>query len=127
MSNSASKEKARRWRDHFLPAFFGFFSDTAAPAALLFLLLAQKKNRRAAAIAATTTGTAIAAFKAGEHEMRLQEFSETVTAPSLVLLAVLEGLPVILPEAPLPEAVERVVAVEPVAATVALASPEVVD
>lgn len=76
----------------------------------------------------------MAAFKAGEHEMLLQEFSETVTAPSLVLLAalvaVLEGLPVILPDAPLPEAevrVAKVVAAEPVAATVALASPEVVD
>lgn len=117
-----------------MPAFFGFFPDTGALAALLFIRLARMKNRRAATIAAATTGTAMAVFKPGEHGMLLQEFSEAVTAPSVVLLAalltVLEGLPVILPDASLPEArvrVAKVMAAEPVAATVALTSLELVD
>lgn len=88
MSNSASKEKARKCRDHFLPAFFAFFSDTAAPSPRVrfFLLLAKNKNKKRPTRAATTSGTATAALSAEEHEMLSHLLWETVTAP-LVLLA----------------------------------------
>lgn len=87
ISSSASKEKARRCRDHFFLGFLGCFSEAAASSGPRFLLfLAQKKKRRAPAIAATTMGTAIAALRAEEHETLLQELCETSTAP-LVLLA----------------------------------------
>ncbi len=100
MSSSASKENARRWRDHFLLAFLGFFSDTAAPPALALLrrLLAQKKNNRIPTMAATTTGTATAALRAEEQEMLSQDFSVLVNeVPDVLLaalLAVLEAPPV---------------------------------
>jgi hypothetical protein len=117
INNSASKEKARRCRDHFLPGFLGFFSERAAPAALRFLLLTQNNNRSTAAIAATTTGTATAALRAEEHDMLLQEDSETVTTPSLVLLAallaVLEALSLILADAELPAPEVTVASVVP--------------
>ena len=92
MSSSASKENARRWRDHFLPDVFGAFSDTAAP--FFLLLLIQKKNKQIAAMAATTMGTATAALRLEEHEMLLQEFFDTVTGPLLVLLAPVDAVAV---------------------------------
>jgi hypothetical protein len=90
MSSSASKENARRCRVHFFfPDFGGLFSEITAPARFL-LLLAQKKNKKIAAMAATTIGTATAALSAGEQERLLHEdFSETVTGPSVALLAAL--------------------------------------
>lgn len=68
-------------------------------------------------MAATTTGTATAALSAEEHDMLLQEDSETVTTPSLVLLAallaVLEALSLILAVAELPAPVVTVARVVP--------------
>jgi hypothetical protein len=92
MSNSASNEKARRCRDHFLPAFLGFFSDTTAPLFLL-LLLAKRKNKKMPTRAATTIGTATAALRADEHDRLLQDFWVTVTPP-VALLAALVAVPV---------------------------------
>ena len=91
MSSSASKEKARRCLDQPpLPSFLGFFSDTTAPSFLL-LLLAKKKSRNRPARAAMTMGTAMAAFSAGWQERLLHDFSDTVTAP-VVLLAAFEAV-----------------------------------
>lgn len=71
-------------------------------------------------MAATTTGTATAAFRAEEHDMLLQELSDTVTAPSLVLLAalpaVLEALPLTLAVPELPEPLVTVARVVPAVA-----------
>lgn len=98
MSNSASNENTLKCRDHFFPFFFGFFSDSTTPsAALLLLLRAKKKNKNIPAIAARTTGTAIAALRPDEHEMLSQDFSDTVTAP-VVLLAAFDAVPDVLPE-----------------------------
>lgn len=89
MRSSASKENALRCRVHFLPDFFGFFSDITAPP--LRLLFAQNKKKNMAAMAATTIGTATAAWRPGEHDRLSQDFSDTVTAP-LVLLAALDAV-----------------------------------
>jgi hypothetical protein len=89
MSSSASNENARKCLVHFfLPPLAGLFSFTTAPPRFL-RLLAQKKNNSIPAITATTMGTATAAWRADEQEILLQDDSlETVTAP-LVLLAAL--------------------------------------
>ena len=109
ISNSASKEKTLKCRDHFFLLFWGAFSDTTVPAAfLLLLLLAHNKNSTTAAMTATTTGTATAAFRAEEHDILSQDVCETVTAPSLVLLAalvpVLVAVPLMLADASVPVA-----------------------
>lgn len=93
MRSSASKEKTRRCRDHFLLFLLGRFSETAPPAALRLLLLIKKKMRPKMAMAATTTGTATAALRPGEQEMPLHELSSTSTAPLVVLLAALPAVP----------------------------------
>lgn len=125
MSSSASNENARRCLVHFFPAFGGLFSETVPPAARLLLLLAQKKNNRIAAMTPITTGTATAAWSAEEQDILLHDdFSDTVTAPVVLLaalLAVLDGLPLVgLPEsdAPAEAEVANVVGEDAVAAPV---------
>lgn len=134
MSNSASNENARRCLVHFFPAFGGLFSEIVPSAArLLLLLLAQKKNNRMAAMTATTTGTATAAWSEEEQDILLHDdFSETVTAPVVLLaalLAVLDGVPLVgLPEstAPVDAEVANVVGEDAVASPAAEApEPEV--
>ena len=95
ISSSASKENARRCLVHFFfPNFAALFSETTAPAWFPFLR-AQQKHKNMAAMTATTMGTATAALRADEQDMLLHDdsFSETVTAP-LVLLAALVAVPV---------------------------------
>ena len=90
VSNSASKAKARRCRVHFFPAFFVCSSDTTASA--LLLLLAQKKKDIIPAQTATTIRMATVACRAGEHEMLLQDFADTITTLG-TLLAAMVGVP----------------------------------
>ena len=95
MSNSASKEKTRRWRDHFL-SLPGCccFSDTASDVWLRRLLRAQKSS---AVIkkTATVTGTAIAACKPELHDIPLQWFtSDTLGASPPEVAGALAAVPV---------------------------------
>lgn len=80
MRSSASKEKTRRWRDHFFGVLGRRFSEMGAAAQAPVRCCRRLRRRRQRKARAkmrrvpTTTGTAMAACRPGLHDMLLQEF-----------------------------------------------------